>query len=90
MRARPPVVSIFFSTKPAVLVLIDGKPALRQVPGSKLLRVLNTRALILLDQASGIYYLHLMDHWVQAVNVEEATGLFASRYAAERYREDGG
>src|SRR5262249_42071423 len=61
---------VFFSTKPAFLVLVDGKPALRQVSGSKLLRVINTRALILLDEASGIYYLHLMDHWMQAVNVE--------------------
>lgn len=61
---------VFFSTKPAILVLIDGKPELRQVPGSNLLRVINTRALILLDQGTGQYYLHLMDRWLMATQVE--------------------
>src|SRR5262249_17445565 len=49
---------ILFSTAPALLVLIDGEPALREVkeaPGIK--RVINTTALILSDEAAGTYYL---------------------------------
>lgn len=61
---------LFFSTTPAILVLIDGPPALRQVAGTDLLRVINTRALLLLDQASGQYYLYLTDRWLRASAVE--------------------
>jgi len=61
---------IFFSTKPAVLILIDGKPVLRPVPGVKLLRVINTRALIFLDESKGRYYLDMMGRWMEARAVE--------------------
>jgi uncharacterized protein (TIGR03000 family) len=64
LRNDPP--EIIVSTQPAILVLVDGPPALRQVAGSNLLRVINTRALILVDQANGKFYLHVLDHWVQA------------------------
>jgi uncharacterized protein (TIGR03000 family) len=67
---KNPVPRILFSTTPAVLVLVDGKPALRQVPGSRLLRVVNTRALILLDETTGRYYLHAVDRWMQAASVD--------------------
>lgn len=68
LKNEPP--RVIFSTKPAILVLIDGKPELRQVEGSNLLRVINTRALILVDQGSGKYFLHIMDHWLSAGAVE--------------------
>src|SRR5262249_33744931 len=48
IKNEPP--RILFSTRPAVLVLVDGKPVLRQVPGTNLLRVINTRAFLLLNQ----------------------------------------
>ena len=57
---------LFFSPTPALLVLIDGPPALRQVAGTDLLRVINTRALLLADASSNTYYLALMDGWAQA------------------------
>jgi uncharacterized membrane protein YgcG len=57
---------IIFSQTPAVLVLIDGDPALRAFTGTSYLRVLNTKALILLDQSSGTYYLRLLGAWMQA------------------------
>ena len=50
-------------------MLIDGDPALRQVAGSKAMRVVNTRALILLDESTGTYYLHVMGRWVSAKSV---------------------
>ncbi|MCX6348556.1 MAG: autotransporter, partial [Candidatus Aureabacteria bacterium] len=61
---------IIFSSEPAVLVLVDGAPVLRPVEGTQLLRVINTRALILLDQTSGVYYLHLLGRWMGAAAIE--------------------
>src|SRR5262249_60601701 len=57
---------IIVSTVPAVLVRIDGQPSLRQAPDSALLRVINTRALVLLDPATRHYYLFAARRWVQA------------------------
>jgi hypothetical protein len=49
-----------------LLILIDGEPALRQVEGQKLMRVVNTRALMLLDQSTSRYYLQAMGRWLSA------------------------
>jgi hypothetical protein len=68
IRNDPP--RIIVSTTPAVLVLVDGQPALRQVAGTDLLRVINTRALILLDRTSGAYYLGLTDRWMEASSLQ--------------------
>jgi hypothetical protein len=56
---------IIFSTVPAMLVMVDGDPILQDVPGTPLKRVVNTRALILRDQADA-YYLKILDGWMQA------------------------
>jgi hypothetical protein len=56
-----------FSQHSAVLVAIDGDPVWRPVTGTSLERVINARGLILLDDASGKYYLHLFDGFVQAM-----------------------
>jgi len=61
---------IIYSSTPAMLVLIDGQPVLRPVSGSKLLRAINTRALVLLDEAKGEYYLRALGRWMQAASVE--------------------
>jgi hypothetical protein len=57
---------IIFSATPALLIRIDGAPSLRQLSGSSLLRVINTRSLILLDPATGQYYLYVLDRWLDA------------------------
>ena len=59
---------IIYSTIPALLVLVDGPPALRPVPGLDVQRVINTRALIL--KAGDAFYLNACDHWYQAPKVE--------------------
>src|SRR5229473_1572128 len=51
VRNDPP--RIIVSQASALLVRIDGQPALRAVAGTSLLRVINTRALLLLDQSAG-------------------------------------
>src|SRR5215469_2361046 len=64
----PPKVII--STKPAVLVLIDGLPQLRDVPGVKLQRVINTRSIILFETDKKLYYLRVQDWWLQSKELE--------------------
>jgi hypothetical protein len=61
--------AIIFSTKPAMLVSLDGPPKYHPVPDTKLQRVANTRALILRDD-SGKYFLHLFDGYVTAAALE--------------------
>ncbi|HEY6328503.1 MAG TPA: carbohydrate-binding family V/XII [Blastocatellia bacterium] len=61
---------IIFSTKPAVLVLVDGQPVLRPAGEDDIQRVINTRALLLLDSKKNTYYLTLMDGWVRAPSPE--------------------
>jgi hypothetical protein len=56
---------IIFSTKPAVLALIDGDPVFRPA-GESLQMVINTRALIAFDPDKQMYYLALMDGWLRA------------------------
>src|ERR1022692_3839040 len=59
---------IIYSSIPALLVLVDGPPALRPVPDLELERVINTRALIL--KVGDVFYLNASDHWYQAPKVE--------------------
>jgi hypothetical protein len=61
---------IILSTSPALLVLIDGQPVLRPAGQKDIERVINTRSLMLLDQKKSIYYLYVMDGWVQAPSPE--------------------
>jgi len=61
VRNDPP--AFLFSQVPAMLVLVDGNPVWRPAPGSNLLRVLNTRALILQDGTS-TSYIHVLDGWM--------------------------
>ena len=49
VHVRSAVPEFSFSTDPALLVLVDGPPVLRSVLNITLLRVINTRALMLFD-----------------------------------------
>jgi hypothetical protein len=60
---------IISSTRPAILVSIDGPPTYRPVPGTDLQRVINCRLLLLKD-LSGPYYLHLWDGYLTAPTLE--------------------
>jgi hypothetical protein len=60
---------IIVATRPAVLVYVDGPPTWRSVSGTGLERVINTRMLLLKDQA-GAYYLHLFDGYLEASSLE--------------------
>ena len=60
---------VLFSTRPAILVLIDDAPVLRPVKDTGLERVVNTRVLLLRDLMSAKFYLHLMDGWMESTNI---------------------
>ena len=64
----PPKVII--ATKPSLLVLIDGPPQLREIQGTKLQRVINTRAVLLFENDKKTYYLRVQDWWLQARDPE--------------------
>ena len=57
---------VIFRTRPSTLVLIDGAPVYRPVAGTRLERIINTRVLLLREQSSGKFYLHLMDGWLES------------------------
>lgn len=64
----PPKVII--STKPSMLVLIDGVPHMNDVPGTKIHTVINTRSIILYDSDSQLFFLRVWDWWLQAKQLE--------------------
>ena len=64
----PPKVII--TSKPSLQVLIDGMPQMREVPGTKLLRVINTRSIILYETDKELYFLRVQDWWLQAKKLE--------------------
>ena len=70
VRLEPP--EIIFSTRPALLVSIDGPPEYTLVKGAVplLWRVVNTRVL-LLKNAGGGHYLHLYDGFLEAGSLNE-------------------
>ncbi len=67
LKNDPP--KIFYRSTPAILVIIDGDPALRPVEGtSGPQRVINTRSLIV--TTGGTYYLSLAKAWLHAPSAE--------------------
>jgi hypothetical protein len=67
VRNDPP--NIIFSSTPAVLALIEEQPVLG-TPTDHLQKVINTRSLIFFDSSKNMYYLALMNGWVEASKVE--------------------
>ncbi len=55
------------SAQPILLIPVDGAP--RLAPFGAFYRVINTQALIVLDPATGMYYLRALDAWYRAAAV---------------------
>jgi hypothetical protein len=55
---------ILFAEHSAILVLIDGDPVYRQVAGTDLQRIINTKRFIVRDTA-GIHYMKVFDGWME-------------------------
>jgi hypothetical protein len=60
---------IIFAERPSILVYIDGQPAFRPVAGTDLSRVVNTRVLLLKDNHTGQLYLHVLNGYLSAPNL---------------------
>ncbi len=60
--------NIVLSSTPAVLALIDGPPALHPA-GDNLEKVINTRSLVIFDRSTKLFYLALMDGWMEAPGI---------------------
>jgi hypothetical protein len=68
-QATPPKIPtprIIVPKGPSLLVLVDGDFIIKPVPGMAVLRVVNTRMLLLQDAASSRFYLPLMNRWLVA------------------------
>ena len=64
------VPAVIVSYSPAILVPIDGTPALRPVPGNAgFQRVINTRALILQRALEKDFYIHVFDGWLFSASI---------------------
>lgn len=61
---------IIFSTKPAVLVTIDGEPKLSRFQSTELQHVVNTNSVVLFDSAQEKYYLKVKDRWLQSAQLD--------------------
>lgn len=61
---------ILFRTTPTYLILVDGEPVLRPAKGApELMRVINSTALMLQDQASSMFYVRALAVWWTAKSV---------------------
>ena len=58
--------SVIVSYGPAFLVPISGAPVVKDVPGTRFERVINTQALIARTRLDDTWYLHLYDGWVSS------------------------
>ena len=64
---NPP--KVYVSQNPAILILIDGQPVMQKVKDTNLMRVINTPAVIVLDPATGQYFLQGDGYWMTAPNL---------------------
>jgi hypothetical protein len=75
----PEVPQVIVEDRDARLVLVDGQPSLAAIEGTGLLSVVNTDWHILLERASGLYFLRLGDGWVTSPNLMATTWTRATR-----------
>jgi len=80
---------IIFSSKPAMLVTIDGEPQLRQVNDTYLKRVINTNSILIFEFDKKKYYLRVKDWWLESESLDGpwkyATKLPKDMKKAEEY-----
>jgi len=81
----PPEVII--ASSPSLLVLIDGVPHFGEVPGTKLQRAINTRAILLFDHEKKTYYLRVKEWWLEAPKLE-GPWTYARRLSDEMSRAE--
>jgi hypothetical protein len=61
---------IIYSQTPAVLIVVDGEPVLRSIPGTPFQHVINTPATLLYDTSASRYYLDGRGAWMTAATLD--------------------
>ena len=69
VNTAPP--KIFFSMKPAILVMFMGKPRFQPVPDNDLMFAVNTNWDIFMDAKAGMYYMLVDKSWLAAPDIEK-------------------
>ncbi len=64
VRNEAPTVVVAYG--PTLLVPIEGKPVVREVPDTRFERVINTHAMLARTRADTTWYLHVYDGWVSS------------------------
>jgi hypothetical protein len=67
LRNGPP--KIVTTRTPLFLVQVDGAPVLRDSGVPNIMRVINTRALLLFDSSKGRYFIYMGDRWMDALTL---------------------
>ncbi|MCB2189288.1 MAG: hypothetical protein KQJ78_22960 [Deltaproteobacteria bacterium] len=65
--AEPP--QVFVSLKPAELIVTEGEPNYNPIPGTRLMRVSNTKAVVFRDTADRKYYFLAAGRWFRAARL---------------------
>lgn len=61
---------VYASKQPAELLLTEGDPDYKPIPGTKLLEIANTESLLLLDSAGGKFYYQVAGRWFRATKLD--------------------
>jgi hypothetical protein len=61
---------IVITSKPSLLILIDGAPQMRKLPDTDLQQVINTKSVILFSQDKKLYFLRVENWWLQSEELE--------------------
>jgi len=72
-----------FVTEPTELVILSGKPELRPIKDSKIMKVINTIYLVVLDPGTKAYYLNLGKLWMTAPDLLKGPWAKAEKVPAE-------
>ena len=67
VRNDPPRVIVAYG--PALLVPIEGKPVVKEIPDSRFERIINTQAMIARTRLDSTWYLHVYDGWVSSTSL---------------------
>jgi hypothetical protein len=60
---------VFVSTEPAELILTQGDPTFAPIPGTKLMRINNSEAVLFLDSGDSKYYFLTAGRWFRAASL---------------------
>jgi hypothetical protein len=75
----PTVPEVIVAHEASRLVLIDGEPVLHVIPTTALMHVVNTKWHILLETATGTYFLRLGDGWLMSSDLASVAWRRATR-----------